>query len=226
MARINLSNIRFRAYSEGEIPTEFGPGDYTPIVGAIHLSRIKFRAWEDPIVSSIGGSGEGEGGGGGGGETSFIIAAVLSGTSGSVNGNNTSAPELTSTQGIALGYDSTQAYPPANGWGGGKPLFYSFTAPGNGTLTIETSATGVGDINDSMFAVFTDGALTSPASLIDSDDDGGVAAYSLLSVPVTSGTTYYIAVDGYNNTNGDANDPGWDPAGASIGAFTLTWNFV
>jgi len=70
--------------------------------------------------------------------------------------------------------------------------------------------------------------LASPV-VIDSDDDSGPGFYSLISHAVTSGTTYYIVVDGYNSTpfgGANAEDPAWDPSGADFGTFTLTWSFV
>lgn len=67
MVELSLSGIHFRPYSEGEEPTEYGPGDYTGVAGAIDLSRIKFRPYEDPGYSSLGGSGSLDGGGGGSG---------------------------------------------------------------------------------------------------------------------------------------------------------------
>ena len=68
MVKINLSGVHFRPYSEGEEPTNFGPGGYSGVAGAVILSRLKFHPWEDPGYSSLGGSGRLDptpGGGGG-----------------------------------------------------------------------------------------------------------------------------------------------------------------
>lgn len=51
---INLSNIIFRNWSDKDITT-FGPNDYIKTVGAVDLRRIKFRAWQNPGIASIGG---------------------------------------------------------------------------------------------------------------------------------------------------------------------------
>lgn len=73
--RISLSEIQFRPYSHEEDITTFGPNDYTPTDGAIHLTNIKFRPWVlsdiTPGSSQTGGGGDDGGGGpgpGGGGE--------------------------------------------------------------------------------------------------------------------------------------------------------------
>lgn len=69
MVKINLSGIHFRPYAEGDEPTEYGPDDYVSPGSGIILSRLKFRPYEDPILTSLGGSGgSGGGGSGGGGE--------------------------------------------------------------------------------------------------------------------------------------------------------------
>jgi len=162
--------------------------------------------------------------GGGGGP---VVEADLTGTSGSQDGDNTAVAGIISDWGIALGYGFS-ATPPSNGAGGGKPVFYSYTAPASGTLTLETAAGPGTPILDTLLTVFTDITL-STNSVLASDDDSGPAAYSLINLSVVMGTTYYIAVDGFNGTGGggsNAESPFWNPDGADSGSFTLTWSLA
>jgi len=71
MPAIDLTGIYSRPYSESEEPTTYGPDDHASGTGAIDLSRIMLRPYEDNRLSSIGGSGiddpdDGDDGGGGG----------------------------------------------------------------------------------------------------------------------------------------------------------------
>lgn len=67
MAQINLSKIHFRPYEDDGGPTDFGSGAYNSPARFLDLSTIKFRAWEDPGSSSLGGTDPPDGGGGPGG---------------------------------------------------------------------------------------------------------------------------------------------------------------
>ena len=73
MPAIDLSGIYSRPFSDSEEPTTYGPDDHSSGTGAIDLSRIMLRPYEDNRLSSIGGSGiddpdDGDDGGDGGGD--------------------------------------------------------------------------------------------------------------------------------------------------------------
>ena len=92
---------------------------------------------------------------------------------------------------------------------GGKSVWYKWTPQASGTTTINTAGSNF----DTLLAVYTGGAVNSLSQVEKNDDEnnaGGVIT-SKLSFAATAGTTYRIAVDGYN-LNG---------AGAEAGNITL-----
>lgn len=82
--------------------------------------------------------------------------------------------------------------PNHNGRTGGKSLWWSWTAPKTGTVTIDT----IGSSYDTVMGVYT-GTSVNGLSFIASDDDSGGSATSRVSFTATSGVTYRIAVDSY-----------------------------
>jgi hypothetical protein len=86
---------------------------------------------------------------------------------------------------------------------GGRSLWWSWTAPtsGSGTVTINTG----GSTFNTLLAVYTGtavNALTPIASNNDYSADGGSSIWSKVAFPAVPGTTYQIAVDGYNGASG------------------------
>ncbi len=75
----------------------------------------------------------------------------------------------------------------------GGSLWYRFTAPASGILHLNTLGSDI----DTVLAVYTGGSLGS-LTPVGSNDNRAVDLRSGLSVPVTGGTTYRLAVDGYN----------------------------
>jgi hypothetical protein len=82
---------------------------------------------------------------------------------------------------------------------GGASVWWSWTAPRDGTLTVSTE----GSDFDTVLAVYT-GSSLSGLSLVGADDDSGGDAASRLSVAVRTGVAYHIVVDGYNRATGNA----------------------
>lgn len=122
----------------------------------------------------------------------FGDARVLSAASGSVSGTNVAASKELDEPNHA-------------GATGGASVWWSYRPVEDGTLTVDTNGSAV----DTLVAVYTGsslGALTE----VGSDDDGGAGFTSEVSIPVTGGTTYSVAVDGR---------PG------NEGAITLNWAF-
>ena len=80
----------------------------------------------------------------------------------------------------------------------GASVWYKWTAPSSGAFTFDT----IGSSFDTVLAVYTGTALTS-LSEVASDDDGGSSGYtSKLTFHATSGTTYRIAIYGYDGETG------------------------
>lgn len=85
--------------------------------------------------------------------------------------------------------------------GGGGSVWWSWTAPVSATAQIETiNAPGY----DTTLGVYTGTAVGALTTVATNDDRGGGPLTSLVSIPVTAGTTYHIAVDGFNGATGAA----------------------
>jgi subtilisin family serine protease len=121
----------------------------------------------------------------------FSSARLISGTSGSVNDTNTSATRET-------GEPITRGSTASTKW-------YSYTPASSGTLTVNTN----GSSYDTVLGVFT-GSSVSSLSNVASDDDSGDGYNSLVSLSVSSGTTYFVQVGAYSS--------------GAIGAITLNWS--
>jgi hypothetical protein len=113
----------------------------------------------------------------------FLDAIVLSGTAGSVTGNNVNATGETG--------EPTQS-------GTLNSIWWRWTAPQNGVLTLDT----FGSEFDTYLSLSAGDSLDSLSVLQQNDDSHGVAQ-SHLEQLVEAGTTYYIAVDGYNGAAGN-----------------------
>ncbi len=105
-----------------------------------------------------------------------------------------------STTGSNIG-DTGEAQEPAQS-GPINSTWWSWTAPSTGTVTFDTQ----GSIFDTWLSVYTGSALNS-LSLIAFNDDviPGSDLTSLVSLNVSVGTTYQIAVDGYQSYTGNIN---------------------
>jgi hypothetical protein len=85
---------------------------------------------------------------------------------------------------------------------GGKSIWYTWTAPTTGKATIDTAGSNF----DTLLGVYTG---TSVASLIlvpggsNDDSPAGGTTTSKVVINVTAGTTYQIAIDGYNGVYGN-----------------------
>lgn len=92
--------------------------------------------------------------------------------------------------------------PPAPGCANysGSDVWYSFTAPAGGTVTIETAA---GSLTDSGIALYSATACGGTFTLIECDDDDGPGYMSAITRSgLTPGQTYYIRIWGYNGDTG------------------------
>ena len=134
------------------------------------------------------------------GNDHFAGAAVIS--------NGSSPVTVTGTNNGA----TAQAGEPAHaGSGPDASVWWQWTAPSAGTLRISTA----GSSFDTVLGVYT-GTAVNALTLRTSNDDAGGARTSEVTLTVTGGTPYFIAVDGYHGATGniavqasfdDFNDP-------------------
>jgi hypothetical protein len=83
------------------------------------------------------------------------------------------------------------------GINGGKSVWWTWTAPASGTVTIDTA----GSKFDTLLAVYTGASVSALAAVASNDDSGGTVA-SKVSFAATAGRQYQIAVDGYGGATG------------------------
>jgi len=132
---------------------------------------------------------------------SAAIPIVLTSTSNSWTGFNTNATKESGEPNHANN-------------AGGRSVWWKWTAPSNGNVTLTTQ----GSIFDTTLAVYVGSSVNSLSSIVSNDDiQNGVIQSSNVMFVATGGTTYYIAVDGFNAADGD---------GADCGAIMLNGSFT
>jgi hypothetical protein len=114
----------------------------------------------------------------------FVDRIVLTGNSVSATGSNVSATK-------------EAGEPNHAGNAGGHSVWWSWTAPATGDVTISTA----GSAFDTVLGVYT-GSSVGSLLLTASDDDGGSGTTSQVSFTAVGGTAYRIAVDGYGGATG------------------------
>lgn len=145
------------------------------------------------------------------------IAIFLSSSSTSVKGVNTNA---TKESGEPSHASDSGPNPKPNP--GGRSVWWRWTAPSVGSVTLDTK----GSYFDTILGVYT-GSTVSSLTQITSNDDESIPTgpndttphvqTSKVTFNATSGTVYRIAVDGFNNEDGN---------GADNGGITLNLNFT
>lgn len=115
----------------------------------------------------------------------FSDATALTGTSATFLGSN-------------WGATKEPGEPDHHGDPGGRSVWWRWTAPGNGVLSVETS----GSDFDTVLAVYT-GDTVDALEPVASDDDSGFGKSSLVTVSTIANTTYQVVVDGYDGAYGD-----------------------
>jgi uncharacterized repeat protein (TIGR01451 family) len=120
-----------------------------------------------------------------------------------VNDGFSSAIALSGNQAAVSGWNfnatSESGEPLHAGQAGGRSIWWTWVAPGNGTLSLDTQNSGV----DTLLAVYTGttvGALVQVAA--NDNGAGGSGGSSAASMNVSAGTTYHIAVDGKSGVAG------------------------
>ena len=114
----------------------------------------------------------------------FANAITISGTSGQATGSN-------------VGATKESGEPNHAGNSGGASIWWYWTAPATGQMTIDT----FGSSFDTLLAVYTGSSVGSLTPIASNDVSGSLQ--SQVTFTAVSGTTYRIAVDGYNGETGD-----------------------
>lgn len=115
----------------------------------------------------------------------FSSAVTLSGSNTSGSGNSANAAK--------------EAGEPAHaGNAGGASVWFNWTAPTSGTVTLTTT----GSSFDTVLAVYTGGTVSSLTEVASNDDDSSGGNVSRVQFTATPGQTYRFAVDGYNGASG------------------------
>jgi hypothetical protein len=116
----------------------------------------------------------------------FANATVLSGSTITMTGTNANATK-------------EPGEPNHAGNAGGKSVWYQWTAPSAGTVTIDTH----GSTFDTLLGVYTGTSVSALTTVASNDDDpAGGTTTSKVTFAATAGTTYRIAVDGYGGASG------------------------
>ena len=124
----------------------------------------------------------------------FVNATPLSGAGGTVTGDNTQA--------------SREFGEPLHGGSlGGHSIWWNYTATSDGVLTLSTT----NSVIDTLLGVYSGSKVSSLTTLASNDDAYPSSSFSVASVPIKSGQTVHIAVDGF--------------AGA-VGQVSLTYSFA
>ncbi len=121
---------------------------------------------------------------GGPANDNFSSAIVISGSSGQTTGSNVNATK-------------ESGEPNHAGITGGRSVWWRWTAPASGQVTIST----FGSNFDTTLAVYT-GTSVSNLTLVAQNDDAGGGNQSQVAFNAVNGTVYRIAVDGYSGVSG------------------------
>jgi len=112
---------------------------------------------------------------------------TVTGTNTTVNGSN-------------LGATLETGEPLHRGYYGGSSVWWTWTSPGPGIVTVDTS-NNIVDVPDTLLAVYTGTSLSNLIEVASDNNSGGGNWASMVSFPTPANVTYQIAVDG---VDGDA----------------------
>ncbi|HEY4301521.1 MAG TPA: FG-GAP-like repeat-containing protein [Candidatus Didemnitutus sp.] len=120
------------------------------------------------------------------------ITLVLSNNAATVTGFNTNATKQSGEPNHA-------------GDPGGRSVWWRWTAPSNGGVSLDTN----GSVFDTTLGVYTGNAVNALTTITSNDDvNPGIVQHSAVTFNATGGTTYYFAVDGFDDTTGPGADCG------------------
>jgi hypothetical protein len=97
---------------------------------------------------------------------------------------------------------------------GGHSVWWKWTAPGSGAVTVDTR----GSYSDTTLGIYTGTAVSSLTTIASNDDiTRGVVQASTVTFNATAGTTYFIAVDGFDaDSSGLTLNVAFSPAGGTL----------
>lgn len=127
----------------------------------------------------------------------FANATLLAGASAAVASSSANATKE----------GSEPVHRPGNA--GGASVWYRWTAPSNMSVTISTEGSGF----DTVLGVYTGGNVAGLFTVAQNDDADADHHFSRVTFNATSGTTYRIAVDGWNGAQGNVElsvNPAWN----------------
>jgi uncharacterized delta-60 repeat protein len=118
----------------------------------------------------------------------FAAAKIITGIQGVTDGNNTNAT-------------AEPGEPPHAGFAAARSIWYRWTAPDTGLYSFTTS----GSSFDTTLGVYTGTSVSALTLVASNDDSASFDPTSKVIFRAVVGTTYYIAVDGKNNSTGIVN---------------------
>jgi len=129
------------------------------------------------------------------------------GTPANDNFANSTTITLTNNVATVTGYNTNatkQAGEPDHaGNSGGRSIWWRWTAPAPGPVDLDTR----GSYSDTTLGVYTGSSVGNLTTIASNDDiNPGIVQASTLIFPATSGTTYFFAIDGFNNNDGNGAD--------------------
>ncbi|HSK14616.1 MAG TPA: hypothetical protein VK915_00460 [Gaiellaceae bacterium] len=110
-------------------------------------------------------------------------------------------PERGVVRGINLNATKEVDEPDHAGNAGGRSVWYTWTAPGDGSIPNVAFTTGFPDF-DTLLAVYTGPSVDALVEVASNDDEPGSFIGSSVSFATDPGETYRIAVDGFGGKNG------------------------
>jgi len=117
------------------------------------------------------------------------------------NDNFADAPAIVGNSGFLAGSNRDATKEPGEadhaGNGGGRSVWYTWTAPGSGVWTFDTLGSGF----DTLLAVYTGGGVGA-LTLVAANDDSSPGTISRAAFNAAAGTVYRIAIDGRNGSSG------------------------
>ncbi len=138
----------------------------------------------------------------------FANAQVITGISGTVNGTNAFATK-----------EAGEPSHSPDGNPGGKSVWYRWTAPGSGSVSLNTSGSNF----DTLLAVYTGSSVDGLVAITKNDDvTPGVVTISSVQFNAVAGTTYQIAVDGFDADQGNISLNFTLPAGPNTVQFNTS----
>lgn len=114
----------------------------------------------------------------------FVTALPLSGASANVTASN-------------VGMSKETGEPNHAGNPGGKSIWWRWTAPASGDVTVTTAGTAF----NTLLGVYTGSAVSTLTRIASDNNSGGLTNRSVVNFNAVAGTTYNIAVDGYNGAS-------------------------